>query len=186
MNDCIELLRQSHVEIVAPAFGLGAVNYSDRALQARLAQQFCRVVSLAQVQPETRNSRRVEKLLVAVAHPWAHAATLGWIAPVARGSRRAGIRAEADESPWHGVAVGLRLDGANRLHPTRNNLEAEKHADRRASERKLGFALAQRRRVQRNHNRVYSAFCHTTESYFSLKLQSKEEHECEFHVCLGE
>ena len=88
---------------------LGAVNYSDPALQARLGQQFCRVVSLAQVQPETRNSRRVEKLLVPVAHPWAHAAPLGWIAPVARGGHRAGIRAEADEQRFFAEPLAHEL-----------------------------------------------------------------------------
>src|SRR5207249_4477877 len=72
------------------------VDDADRALQSFFAKQRRCVISVAQVQPETRDADAVKELLIAAAHAGADALALGRFAPIRRGGDRAGVSAEAD------------------------------------------------------------------------------------------
>src|SRR5256714_3089134 len=63
--NCVELLGELRVEVVAQPLGLRSVDDADGALQARLAQKLARRAPFTKVQHEARRARVVKERLVA-------------------------------------------------------------------------------------------------------------------------
>src|SRR2546423_5370829 len=63
--DCVELLRELRVEVVAQPLCLRSVDDADGALEPRLPQKLASAAPVAQVQKEARESPLVEKRFLA-------------------------------------------------------------------------------------------------------------------------
>ena len=61
----VELVWEARFEVVTPAFRLGPVNDTDRALQPAFSQQPRRLVICAKIEPETWHFCCMAKFLVA-------------------------------------------------------------------------------------------------------------------------
>src|SRR5690349_7244825 len=81
VDDDVELARQVDVEVVALAFGLGAVDHADGALEAR-AGELVGHVPIAEVEQEPWIADAVEERLGAAGETGAHVATMRGLVPV--------------------------------------------------------------------------------------------------------
>src|SRR5205085_1953341 len=100
----VELRRQMRPEVVTYALGLGAIDYADGALEARLTERLPQR-PLAQEQQETFESHLVKHPLVAAGDRWANALAPGRLVPVRCSRDRAGVGREPDEK--RGLAMLL-------------------------------------------------------------------------------
>src|SRR5438552_13253306 len=94
MNDCIELLRQTCLEIMTPALRFRPVNHTDGALESPGPKQLSRIVSFAEIEPEARDADVMEKFFVTAGEGRTHAFALDGATRVRRGSYGPGIGAE--------------------------------------------------------------------------------------------
>src|SRR5437667_10468816 len=91
MNDCIELLRQTCLEIMTPALRFRPVNHTDGALESPGPKQVSRIVSFAEIEPEARDADVMEKFFVTAGERRTHPFALGGATPVRPSSHRPGV-----------------------------------------------------------------------------------------------
>src|SRR5438132_5040922 len=109
MNDRIELLRQTCLEIMTPALRFRPVNHTDGALEPPGPEQLGRIVSFAEIEPEARDTDVVEKFFVTAGERRTDAFALGNATPVRRCSYRPRICAEPNRKNFASVALAGQL-----------------------------------------------------------------------------
>src|SRR5438477_10667189 len=109
MNDRIELLWQTCLEIMTPALRFRPVNHTDGALESPGPKQLSRIVSFTEIEPEARDADVVEKFFVTAGERRTHAFALGGATPVRRGRYRPRICAEPNRKNFVSVALASEL-----------------------------------------------------------------------------
>src|SRR5688572_25784849 len=105
MQDRIELIRQSRIEVMAHALGLRSVDDANRPLKSMRHQDLQAPFLGAHGQAEARDPDLMEERLVALRQRGAHALALGGLIPVRGRRNRALISAEADRDRLLTVAL---------------------------------------------------------------------------------
>jgi hypothetical protein len=102
VDDRVELVGESGVEVVRDALGLRSIDDADRALPTDSAE-------VGRQQQESRSLAQVEELLPATGERAAQALALGGATPVRRGRDCARIARDTDEERLGSVALSDQL-----------------------------------------------------------------------------
>src|SRR5436190_21737448 len=109
--ECIELPRQARLRVMAPALGVGTIDYSNETLQAGLGELLAqmRVPVLAQVEQKCGNAGAMGQPFVAVLAGGINMHDLHRRIPIARGGHGAAMRAEPDQGGVLPVFLAAKL-----------------------------------------------------------------------------
>src|SRR5439155_17865276 len=98
MHHSVELIRQSGLEVMAPALGFGPVDDADGALQSRLAQVEHGLIPRSEVQQEARQTHVVKQRFITTGEPWTDAFALRGTTPIGRSRDGSFVSRETDQN----------------------------------------------------------------------------------------